>query len=256
MAQPTEGRRRTAVVTGSTGGIGRAIALRLAREHYNVVLNYSTDDQRAREALDLVNQLTSDVVLVKADVGDKRSVHRLMQEAADTFGTIDVLVNNAARVIDKPLLEMSEPEWDKVVTTNMKGTFLCSQAAALHMLEQEPGGVILNIGASTGITGRRNGINTCASKAGIMIMSQCLALELAPKVRVNTIIPGLTRTDETVARFRLNDPLVLRERQETIPLGRIGRPEDVADAVMMLLSDEAGFITGQKLVVNGGQYIW
>src|SRR2546421_5629863 len=146
MAQPTEGRRRTTVVTGSTGGIGRAIALRLAREHYNVVLNYSTDDQRAREALDLVNQLTSDVVLVKADVGDKRSVHRLMQEAADTFGTIDVLVNNAARVIDKPLLEMSEPEWDKVVTTNMKGTFLCSQAAALHMLEQEPGGVILNIG--------------------------------------------------------------------------------------------------------------
>lgn len=124
------------------------------------------------------------------------------------------------------------------------------------MLQQEDGGLILNIGASTGIRARKNGINTCASKAGIMIMTQCLALELGPKVRANTIIPGLTRTEETERRFHLNNPSVLRSREETILLQRIGTPEDIANAVALLLADEAGFINGQKIVVDGGQYMW
>jgi 3-oxoacyl-[acyl-carrier protein] reductase len=248
--------RRTAVVTGSTSGIGRAIALRLLRSQYNVVLNYSTDDRRASEMLKLCDQVSSATLLIKTDVRDADAVAEMMQRTVATFGTLDVLVNNAARVIDKPVLEITESEWDQVVDINLKGALLCSQAAARLMLQQADGGVILNIGASTGIRARRNGVNTCASKAGLMLMTQCLALELAPKIRANTIIPGLTLTDETERRFRLDDPAVLRSREETVPLQRIGRPDDIAGAVMLMLSNEARFITGQRIVVDGGQYMW
>ncbi len=249
-------KRKTIVITGSTKGIGRGIALRLARDQHNIVLNYTQDDLRAQETLRLCQQVTSQVLLVKADVSKKAEVEHLMRQCVQHFGALDVLINNAARIVDKPLLEMSEEDWEQVIDTNMKGTFLCSQIAAFSMLQQEDGGVILNIGASTGIRGRKNGINTCASKAGIMVMTQCLALELGPKIRVNTIVPGLTRTEETEQRFHLNDPAILHAREESIPLQRIGTPEDIADAVMLLLSDNASFVNGQKFVVDGGQYMW
>ncbi len=249
-------KRKTIVITGSTKGIGRGIALRLARDQHNIVLNYTQDDLRAQETLRLCQQVTSQVLLVKADVSKKAEVEHLMRQCVQHFGALDVLINNAARIVDKPLLEMSEEDWDQVINTNMRGTFLCSQIASSYMLQQDTGGVILNIGASTGIRGRKNGINTCASKAGIMVMTQCLALELGPKIRVNTIIPGLTRTEETEQRFHLNDPAILHAREESIPLQRIGTPEDIADAVTLLLSDNASFVNGQKFVVDGGQYMW
>lgn len=251
-----ESGRRTAVVTGSTKGIGRAIGMRLAREGLNVVLNYSSDDGRADAALSAYREVTPHVILKKADVSQRAEVEELMTAAIDQFGSLDVLVNNAARVADGPALTMTDDEWERVVNTNMRGTFLCSQIAARHMIDQVEGGVILNIGAATGLRARKNGINTCASKAGIMIMTQCLALELAPKVRVNSIIPGLTMTDEVVERFNLTDPEVRQARLDTIPLKRIGTPEDVADAVMLLLSPEAQFVTGQKLHIDGGQYMF
>jgi 3-oxoacyl-[acyl-carrier protein] reductase len=249
-------RPKTVVVTGSTKGIGKAIALRFVKENYNVVLNYAADYTAAQMTLKLCQQETSHVRLIQADISNKKAVERLMQECVQAFGSVDVLVNNAAKVIDKPFHEMSEDDWNQVIDINMKGTFLCSQIASSYMLQQETGGVILNIGASTGIRGRKNGINTCASKAGIMIMTQCLALELGPKIRVNTIVPGLTRTEETEQRFHLNDPSVLHTREESIPLQRIGIPEDIANAVMLLLSDNAKFVNGQKVVVDGGQYMW
>jgi NAD(P)-dependent dehydrogenase (short-subunit alcohol dehydrogenase family) len=251
-----EGGVRAAVVTGSTSGIGRAIAVRLLRSGYAVVLNYAADDERAAAALAECRAISDRVALHKADVGRATDATALIRRAVDEFGRIDVLVNNAARVVDKPVLEMSEADWDRVVDVNLKGAFLCAQQAARHMVAQDGGGVILNIGASTGIRGRRNGVNTCASKAGLMVMTQCLALELAPKVRVNTIVPGLTMTEETAQRFGLSDPAVRQTREAAIPLDRLGRPEDVADAVMLMLSADAGFVTGQKLVVDGGQYMW
>ncbi len=246
---------QTVVITGSTRGIGKAIALRLAQEQYNVVLNYAADDALAQETLKLCQQVNTNVLLVKADVSNKRAVELLMQETFERFHSLDVLINNAARVVDKPLHDMTEEDWDRVVDTNMKGTFFCSQVASSYMLQQDDGGTILNIGAPTGIRGRKNGINTCVSKAGVMVMTLCLALELGPKIRVNTIIPGLTRTDETVERLHLDDPAVLRAREEMIPLKRIGTPEDVANVVTLLLSNEARFINGQKIFVDGGQYM-
>lgn len=247
---------RAALVTGSTRGIGLAIALRLARSGYQVALNYSADDRSAERALSRCRQASPDTVLVKADVGTAAGAAALIRQAIDAFGRLDVLVNNAARVIDKPALEMSEDDWDYVVNVNLKGAFLCSQHAARQMLAQDDGGVILNIGASTGIRGRRNGVNTCASKAGLMVMTQCLALELAPKIRVNTIIPGLTFTEETQQRFNLGDPATRSAREQAIPLQRLGQAEDIADAVTLMLADAARFVTGQRLVVDGGQTMW
>jgi 3-oxoacyl-[acyl-carrier protein] reductase len=247
---------RSAVVTGSTSGIGLAIALRLADAGYQVALNYSADEQRAREALSACRDLNPRATLIKADIGSRGGAAELIEQAVAAFGRLDVLVNNAARVIDKPALEMTEDDWDRVLDVNLKGAFLCSQHAARQMLTQDDGGVILNIGASTGIRGRRNGVNTCASKAGLMIMTQCLALELAPTIRVNTIVPGLVVTDETTRRFRLDDAAVRQQREEATPLRRLGTPSDVADAVMLLLSSEASFITGQRLIVDGGQNMW
>lgn len=246
----------TAIVTGSSSGIGRAIAMRLLQSGYSVVLNYSANYERAFQTLLDCQRIDGHVIMERADVSSGDDAARLIRCAVTEFGGLDVLINNAARVADRPFLEMTEGEWDDVVDVAMKGAFLCSQAAARHMLSQEEGGVILNVGASTGITARRDGVNTCASKAGLMIMTQCLALELGPKIRVNTIIPGLTITAETERRFSLRDSAVRSERERAVPLQRLGRPEDVADAVMLTLSDSAGFITGQKIVVNGGQHMW
>jgi 3-oxoacyl-[acyl-carrier protein] reductase len=247
---------RAALVTGSTSGIGLAIALRLARSGYRVTLSYSSDDQQAERALEACRQAAPATVLAKADVGTAAGAARLVAQAAEAHGRLDVLVNNAARVADKPALEMTEADWDAVLDVNLKGAFLCSQHAARLMLAQDGGGVIVNIGASTGIRGRRNGVNTCASKAGLMIMTQCLALELAPKIRVNTVVPGLVETGETTTRLRLGDPDVRSGYEQSIPLGRLSRPDDVADAVMLLLSPEARFITGQKMVADGGRNMW
>lgn len=221
-----------------------------------MALNYSRDDERAAATLTQCTKVNSNAIMVKADIGKAVGADSLIQRAMDRFGRIDVLINNAARAIDRPALDMTEDEWSIVVDVNMLGPLLCSQRAARHMLDQASGGAIVNIGASTGIRGRRNGINTCASKAGLMMMTQCLALELGPKIRVNTVVPGLTLTEEAELRFGLNDPAARRRREQDIPLQRLGQPEDVADAVMMLLSNESNFITGQKIVVDGGQYMW
>jgi 3-oxoacyl-[acyl-carrier protein] reductase len=247
--------RQAAIVTGSSRGIGLAIAARLVSSGYRVALNYSVDDERAAGALAQCRKIDPATVLVKADISSAAGASRLVNQAVEAFGRLDVLVNNAARVIDRPVLQMTEDDWDGVIDVNLKGAFLCSQCAARQMLEQNDGGVILNIGALTGIRGRRNGINTCASKAGLMIMTQCLALELGPKIRVNTIVPGLIVTEETRQRFRLDDPAIRRERLESVPLRRLGAPDDVADAVMLMLADESRFITGQKIVVDGGQFM-
>lgn len=247
---------KTVVITGSTRGIGKGVAFRLAHDSHRVVLNYASDEKQAQEALRQCEQISPHVLLVKADVSKKTEVEHLMQACVQRFGSLDVLINNAACVIDKPVLEMRESEWEQVLNINLTGTFLCSQVAATYMLEQPEGGLILNIGASTGIRARLNGSNTCASKAGIMLLTQCLALELGPKIRANTVIPGLTRTEETEHRFHLDDPAVLRSREQAIPLQRIGTPDDIANVVSLLLTDDARFINEQKIVVDGGQYMW
>lgn len=243
---------RTAIITGGARGIGRSIALKLGRLGYNLVLGYRTMDETALETVDLCRNYGSKAVLVKGDISNGSDARALVDCAVTHFGSVDVLVNNAGINIDKPLVDLAEEDWDAVVDTNMKGVFLCSQNAARVMLRQDQGGAIVNIGASTGIQGRINGLNYCASKAGVLIMTKCLALELAPKIRVNCVIPGSTA--DCGQRQRSQEYVKMKEAQ--IPLGRLGAPEDVAEAVSFVISDRAKYITGQKILVDGGQFMF
>lgn len=248
--------QKTVIITGGTKGIGRAIALKLARENYNLVLNYRADEKNAHETLALCKEINPHILLCKADIANKQAVVEMARKAIDAFGTIDVLINNAGLNIDKPLHDLTEADWDRVVDTNMKGVFLCSQIASHYMLQQEHEGIIINIGATTGIRGRVNGINYCASKAGVLIMTKCLALELAPKIRVNCVIPGMTRTEELVERYGLDDPETERNVLKMVPLARVAMPEEVADLVRFMISHEARYMTGQKVIIDGGQFMF
>ncbi|HEX2078000.1 MAG TPA: 3-oxoacyl-ACP reductase family protein [Longimicrobium sp.] len=246
---------RTAVVTGGTRGIGRAIALALHREGYSVAVSYRSDEcAAARLAAECGAR--ERLLCCRADVADREQVQELMDRAHHAFGSIDVLVNNAGLNVDRPFLEMTEEEWDRVVDTNMKGVFLCSQSAARYMMEQEDGGIIVNIGASTGIRARTNGINYCAAKAGVLVMTKCLAMELAPRIRVNCVIPGMTRTAELVGRYHLDDPEHLAAVEAAIPLHRLAEPEEIAEVVRFMVSPEARYIHGQKIIVDGGQFMF
>ncbi len=248
--------KKTAIITGATRGIGRAISLKLAALGYRLVLNYLSDDERARETLKGCRQLSGDVILFKGDVANREKVEEMVGLARQTFSSLDVAINNAGKNIDKPLHQLDESDWQRVVDTNMTGVFWVSQAVSRYMLQQEGGGHIINIGATTAITGRKNGINYCASKAGVLIMTKCLAMELGPKVRVNCLIPGFTRTPESIERFDLE----YREREELeqrqIPLNRLAEPEEIAEVVGFLLSPAAGFINGQKIIVDGGEFMY
>jgi NAD(P)-dependent dehydrogenase (short-subunit alcohol dehydrogenase family) len=248
--------KRTALITGATRGIGKATAVLLAKRGYQLVLNYIADEDAARESMNICRGFGADVLLCRADISIKTEAVQLLDACMKRFSGIDVLICNAGVNIDKPMLEMSEEEWDKVVDVNMKGTFLVAQATAGHMLCQDTGGHIILTGATTGIRGRKNGINYCASKAGVIVMTKCMAMELAPKIRVNCIIPGFTLTDETAARFDLGSRLEEETKKRNIPLDRIGRTEEIAAAIGFLISEEAGYINGQKLIVDGGQYMY
>src|SRR5260370_16900861 len=175
--------RRVAVITGSSSGIEGANGRRMVRSGYGLMLSYSENDERAASALAEWREVSPDVILVKADVSNPHDVSDLMGRTVESFGRIDGLVNNAARVIDKPALEMTENEWDTVMNVNLKGAFICSQHAARQMMKQHEGGVILNIGASTGLRGRRNGVNPCPPKPALMLLPQSRPLHLAPKPR-------------------------------------------------------------------------
>ncbi len=248
--------QKRVIITGGTKGIGRAIALKLARENYRLVLNYRTDEESAQETLAQCTALNPHVVLCQGDIANKQRVEELARLAIDTFGGIDVLINNAGRNIDKPLHDLTEEDWDQVVDTNMKGVFLCSQIVSRYMLEQEDEGLILNIGATTGIRGRVNGVNYCASKAGVLIMTKCMAMELAPKIRVNCVIPGMTRTQELIDRYGLDDPDREREALKAVPLRRAAMPEEIADVVSFMISREARYINGQKIIIDGWQFMF
>ncbi|WP_088228467.1 3-oxoacyl-[acyl-carrier-protein] reductase [Desulfosporosinus sp. FKB] len=237
-----------AIVTGGGRGIGRAIALELAAAGVKVVVNYAGRSEKAEETVSLIRQAGGESIAVQADVSQAAEVDRLVQTSLERFGKIDILVNNAGITRDGLMLRMKEADWDAVLATNLKGVFLCTKAVSRGMLKQRSG-VIVNISSVVGLSGNAGQANYAAAKAGIIGLSKATAKEFASRgIRVNVVAPGYICTDmtETLPEGVQNEIL------QTIPLGRIGKPEDVAKVVRFLTSPESAYITGQVLCVDGG----
>ena len=240
-----------AIVTGSGRGIGRAIALELAAAGAKVVVNYAGRVDKAEETVKLIREAGGECIAVQADVSQTVDVDRLIKTTLDHFGKINILVNNAGITRDSLLLRMKEADWDAVLATNLKGVFLCTKAVSKGMLKQRSG-VIVNISSVVGLSGNAGQANYAAAKAGIIGFSKSIAKEFASRgIRVNAVAPGYISTDMTETLAEGMHSEILR----AIPLGRLGKPEDVAKVVRFLVSPEASYITGQTLCVDGGMEI-
>ena len=239
---------KTAVVTGGSRGLGRAVCLELAAGGANVVLCYAGNESAANETVGACEALGSKAIAIRCNVADSGEVKALMDAAIQAFGRIDILVNNAGITRDGLLMMMKESDFDDVINTNLKGTFLCMKAVSRQMMKQRYGRIV-NLSSVVGLRGNAGQVNYAASKAGVIGMTKSLAKELASRgVTVNAVAPGFMETDMTAAMPEAAKTATLA----AIPMGRMGAAENVAKAVAFLASEEAGYITGQVLAVDGG----
>ena len=239
---------KTAIVTGGSRGIGRAVCLELAKGGANVVLCYAGNESAANDAVAACEALGAKALAVRCDVADAGEVKALVDTAVKAFGRVDILVNNAGITRDGLLLTMREKDFDAVVATNLRGTFLCMKAVARPMMRQRYGRIV-NLSSVVGLRGNAGQVNYAASKAGVVGMTKSLAKELASRnVTVNAVAPGFIETDMTAAMPESAKTATLA----SIPMQRLGAAEDVARAVAFLVSDEAAYITGQVLAIDGG----
>jgi len=239
---------KVAVVTGSSRGIGRAIALKLAGLGAKVVVNYRTNAEAAQEVVEAIEALGGQAVAVQADVTDADDAKKLIRAAQATYGGLDILVNNAGTTRDTLLARMSEDDWNLVINTNLKGAFNCTKAAIRPMMKQRHGRIV-NITSVAGLAGNPGQANYSAAKAGLVGFTKAVAKEVGSRnITVNAVAPGYIPTDLTAS---LPQELVEKAIEMT-PLGRPGTSEEIANAVAFLVSDEASYITGVVLRVDGG----
>ncbi len=242
---------KVALVTGATSGIGKAIALELSRQGASVVVNYIGPAADANHALAEIRSNGGSAIAVEADVSNSAQVSSMIQQTVAQFGQIDVLVNNAGIEQQTPFLEKPEAEWDRVIAVDLKGPFLCAQAAAREMARRGKGGTIINISSVHEEIGFPGYASYCAAKGGLRMLCRDLALELAPyHINVVNVAPGAIATPINLRT--LTDPEKKSALEREIPLGRIGTPEEVAKLVAYLASDDASYITGTTVFIDGG----
>ena len=239
---------KTALVTGASRGIGRAIALRLAAEGARVAINYAGNVKAAEEVKAAIEAAGGTAILCRADVADSAAVEAMVADVAKAFGAIDILVNNAGITRDTLLMRMKDEDFAKVLDTNLKGVFYCTKAVAKLMMKKRAGRIV-NMASVVGLVGNAGQTNYAAAKAGVIGFSKSAAKELASRgITVNAVAPGFIGTDMTA-----DLPESVKEKAlSDIPLGRAGQPEDVANAVLFLASEQASYITGQVVHVDGG----
>ena len=239
---------RSAIVTGGGKGIGRAVCLALAEQGVNVAVNYAGSQSAAEETAALCQEKGVQAMAVQADVAQADQVEALFAKATEAFGRLDILVNNAGITRDNLIVRISEEDFDAVLSTNLKGAFLCCKKAARLMMRQRTGRIV-NISSVVGLRGNPGQANYCASTAGLIGLTKSLAKELSSRhVTVNAVAPGFIDTDMTRVLPEAARDAILSQ----VPLGTFGHPEDVAAAVAFFASDQAGYITGQVLCVDGG----
>lgn len=239
---------RHALVTGASRGIGRAVALAFAAEGASVALNFAGNVAAAEAVRAEIESAGGKAILVPADVSDENAVEDMVKTVTEAFGSIDILVNNAGITRDGLLLRMKEEDWDAVLNTNLKGVFLCTKAVSKFMMKKRYGRIV-NMASVVGVTGNASQANYAAAKAGVIGFTKAMAKELASRgITVNAIAPGFIRSDMTdVLPDKVKEAMLAE-----IPLGRVGEPADVAKAALFLASDQAAYITGQVLKVDGG----
>lgn len=246
--------KKVALISGSSRGIGAALARGFAEKGYAVVINYHKSEQAAKKIEEEINDRCGrdTAVAIRADVGCRSDVSQMFDQVTTHFKQIDVLVNTAGLNIDKPFLEMTDEDWSVVLGTILTGSFICSQEFARRY--RGDSGHIINIGAVTALRGRRNGANYCCAHAGILTLTKCLALELAPRIRVNCVTPGYINTAEVIARYHLDQQENLERALTGIPMSRLGTPEDVFQVIDFIVNT-SGYVTGQNYFVDGGSYM-
>lgn len=237
-----------AIITGASRGIGRSVAIELAKAGAKVVINYAGNHAAAKEVEDAVKAIGGEALLIQADVASADAVDQMIKQTVDAFGRVDILVNNAGITRDNLLMRMKEEDWDAVMNTNLKGIFNCTKSISRIMMKQRSGRII-NMTSVVGIMGNAGQANYAAAKAGVIGFTKSMAKELASRgITVNAVAPGFIATDMTAV---LSEQ-VKHELSTQIPLGRLGTPEDVAGAVVFLASGAANYITGQTINVDGG----
>ncbi len=244
------GSRGWALVTGASQGIGQAIAERLGRDGFDILINHFHDAAAAERTVDLVKRQGANALAMAADVGNAKEVIAMFQQIAQQELELTALINNAGVQTFCPLIDLKEEDWDRTIRTNLKGTFLCTQQAARLM--RDTGGNIVNIGSGANRVPFPSLGDYCASKGGIEMLTKVAAVELGPyKIRVNCVAPGAIENERT----RREDPTYAQTWADLTPLARVGTMDDVADAVSLVLSEQASFITGQTLYVDGGLWM-
>ncbi len=239
---------KVALVTGASRGIGRAIALELAKEGADIVVNYAGNKERAEEVVKEIEEMGRKAISIQADVSDETSVKKMIKDTIKEFNRLDILVNNAGITKDNLIMRMKEKDFDDVINTNLKGVFLCTKAVSRQMMKQRYGRII-NMASIVGVSGNPGQANYVAAKAGVIGLTKSTAKELASRnILVNAVAPGFISTDMTAELTNEQKEAMLK----MIPLAKLGQPEDIARVVRFLASDDSSYMTGQTLNVDGG----